>query len=55
MDSISSGWNRSSANEMQIFFVSEIPKTAMGKVRRDVLARMVSEKEAMAPKLYKMS
>ncbi|CAD6568031.1 MAG: hypothetical protein ASARMPRED_001389 [Alectoria sarmentosa] len=35
----------------KIFFVSEIPKTATGKVRRDVLAKMVLGKEALMPKL----
>ena len=39
------------ADGMWIFFVTEIPKTAMGKVRRDVLADMVVEKAGTTPKL----
>ena len=41
----------SSANELQIYFVKYLPKTATGKVRRDVLAKMVLETERAAPKL----
>lgn len=39
------------ADGMWNFFVTEIPKTATGKVRRDVLADMVVDKAGTMPKL----